>query len=63
MDKILAVIEWLKSPAGAALFAGLFALSEAIGAIPSVKASGVFQAVSNALKFVKEKLLPQPEAK
>lgn len=62
MQAVLNVLEWLKGPNGALMFGMLFALSEAIGMIPSVKASGVFQAVVNGLKFVKEKLLPAPPA-
>jgi len=40
------------------VFGVLFALSEAIGMIPSVKASGVFQAVYNGLKWVKNLFIP-----
>ena len=47
-------IAWLQAN-GSVLFGVLFAISEAIGAIPSVKASGVFQAIYNTLKWIKDK--------
>lgn len=54
-----AVIAFLSDPAHlSALFALLFALSEVIGWIPSVKASGVFQAIVNGLGALKKVLLP-----
>lgn len=40
----------------AMIFGVLFGMSEAIGMIPQVKASGVFQAIYNVLKLAKEKL-------
>lgn len=57
METFLSVLTWLKGPNGATLFAALFGLSEAIGLIPSVKASGVFQAVVNGLGWIKANLL------
>jgi hypothetical protein len=63
MEFITNALTWLKGSNGAALFAILFALSEAIGMIPSVKASGVFQAIVNALGWIKNNLLKAPEQK
>jgi hypothetical protein len=40
----------------AAIITILFLLSELLGAIPSVKASGVFQAIFNVLKSLKDKV-------
>lgn len=34
------------------IFAMLFAMSEALGMLPGVKASGVFQAIQNVLKWL-----------
>lgn len=44
------VWQFLKSDAGTAIIVALFALSEALGAIPQVKANSVYQAIYNALK-------------
>jgi hypothetical protein len=43
-------------------FAALFALSEAIGMLPVswVKSSGVFQAIYNVLKWLKDTIKPKP---
>jgi hypothetical protein len=45
-------------------FAALFALSEAIGMLPVtwVKSSGVFQAIYNGLKWLKDTVKPKPPA-
>lgn len=58
MELVLKIYQYLTGPEGAVVFAALFALSEALSLIPSVKASGVFQAVMNGLKYVKEKVFP-----
>ena len=41
------------------IFGVLFGLSEAIGMIPSVQASGVFQSIFNALKWLKDQFAPK----
>ena len=44
-------------------FAVLFAVSEAIGMLPFIKASGVFQAIYNGLKWLRDTIKPkQPPA-
>lgn len=43
-------------------FGILFAASEVIGMIPGVQASGVFQAVYNTLKAIKNFVGKKPEA-
>jgi hypothetical protein len=42
------------------VLAVLLALSEALALIPAVKANGIFQALVNGMKFLKDKLLPSP---
>lgn len=37
----------------------LFALSEALSLIPGIKANGIFQAIFNGLKFIKDALTPK----
>ena len=39
----------------------LFSLSEVLALIPKVKANSVFQAISNGLKSLKEKLDPKAQ--
>ena len=41
----------------AILFGALFAVSEALALVPSIKANSVFQAFFNGLQLVKEKLI------
>ncbi len=47
---IWTVWDFLSSPQGAAIFAGLFTISEALASIPGIQSNSVFQAVSNAIK-------------
>lgn len=49
------VWDWLSTPTAAALFASLFAVSEALAAIPGVQSNSVFQAVSSILKKLAKK--------
>lgn len=42
--------DFLTSPTGAAIFAALWGLSEALASIPQIKANSVFQAVANIVK-------------
>jgi len=59
MDEILKIWDFLQSPTAVAIFAALFALSEALGAIPSVKANSVFQLVHGLLaKLAKKEVVP-----
>jgi hypothetical protein len=52
---IWAVWDFMSSPQGAAIFAALFGLSEALGAIPAIRANGVFQAAYDFLKKMANK--------
>lgn len=49
MDMLNGVIDFIQSPVGAGIFMALFAMSEALASIPSVKANGVFQLLSGVL--------------
>jgi hypothetical protein len=44
----------------ALIVSALFAVSELLALIPAVKSNSVFQLVYNALKGMKEKILPRP---
>jgi hypothetical protein len=59
MEFITNVIAWCSSPVGAAVFIALFAVSEALAMIPSVAANSVFQAVKNAIVWLKNKFSPK----
>lgn len=56
VEKVMALYAWLAGPNGAILFAVLLGISEALAAIPAIKANSVFQAIKNAIVFLKEKL-------
>lgn len=56
-----AIIAWFSANA-AWLFAFLFGLSEAIGMIPGIPESSVFQMVKKVLVWIKDTLLPKPKA-
>lgn len=47
------IYEWIKS--NGALFATLFAISEAIGELPWFKSSSLYGSIKNALKWLKDK--------
>jgi hypothetical protein len=49
------VWDWLSTPVAAGIFASLFAVSEALAAIPQVQSNSVFQAVSGILKKLAKK--------
>jgi hypothetical protein len=53
---------FIMSPEGmqmlAVIAAALFAVSEGLALIPSVKANSVFQAIQNGIKWVMNKLKP-----
>lgn len=55
MEWFNSIIDGLYSPTGAAISMALFAASEALAAIPAVKANGVFQLIFSLLaKLVKK---------
>jgi hypothetical protein len=52
-------MEWMMNPEFWMIaLAVLFGISESLSMIPQVKSNGVFQAVYNILKFLKEKVSP-----
>ena len=53
MEAILKLYAFFTGPEAYLYFAVLFAISEAIGMIPQIKASGVFQAIYNGLLWLK----------
>lgn len=55
MAFIQAVIAFLSSPAGALLFAALFALSEFLASFPGIAANSIFQAIKNGIIALKNK--------
>lgn len=55
------IIQWIVDN-GAMVLGVLFAISEALAAIPSVKANSVFQAIAGAIKWLKEKFAPAKAA-
>jgi hypothetical protein len=56
MEKILAIFNFLTGPGGAVIFGALWALSEALSLIPSIKANGVFQMISGWIKKILDKI-------
>lgn len=58
MEKVLAIFSMISAffmgPNGAILFAVLFAISEALGGIPQIQSSSVYQVVFKALKWLKD---------
>lgn len=55
MELFNTLIDFVQSPTGAGIFMALFAMSEALAAIPAVKANGVFQLLSGLLAKVARK--------
>lgn len=53
---VKAVVEWVASPQGALVAWLLFTLSEAIGAIPQVSQSSVYQVIRDAIRFIYHKV-------
>jgi hypothetical protein len=62
MEFLKHAYEWLMGPNGAILFGVLLGISEALSMIPAVKANGVFQAIYNGLKSIKQKFFTASEA-
>lgn len=54
MEFIMKIWGWAMSE-GSLYFLVLFLMSEALGMIPSIRASSVFQLVAGALKYLKDK--------
>jgi hypothetical protein len=57
MEKVLHIVAVIQANLPIVL-AVLLGISEALSVIPQVKANGIFQAIANALKVLKEKLAP-----
>jgi hypothetical protein len=55
MEIVGSVIDFVKSPAGAGLFAGLLLISEALASIKSIEENSVLQVVMTVLKKLAEK--------
>lgn len=53
MDILNAVVDFLLSPAGTGILAGLFLISEALASISSLKANSVFQLLASILRRFK----------
>lgn len=51
-------LDILKNANWTLIFAVAFGVSEALSLIPAFKSNGIFQAVANVLKFLKEKIAP-----
>ncbi len=62
MQFIYDLIAFLNGANMGVIFAALFAMSEALALIPFVKSNGVFQAVVEALKSLKNFILKKPAA-
>jgi len=60
MEFISSIIAWFSTPTAAAAFAALWAISEALALIPSVKANGIFDAIVKGLAWLKAKFPVQP---
>ena len=58
MSYLIALYDFMQSPAGAGVLLALLAMSEALAAIPSVKANSVFQLVSGLLERLKKQPAP-----
>lgn len=55
MDLLTSVYDFCTSPVGAGIFLSLLSLSEALAAIPAIKANAIHQAVYNGLKLLTRK--------
>lgn len=55
MDLLMSVYDFCSSPAGAGIFLSLLSLSEALAAIPAIKANALHQAIYNGLKMITRK--------
>lgn len=56
MDKLLVIYAWIHMH-GAMILGVMLGMSEALAQIPSIKANSVFQAIMNAMAFIKAKLV------
>lgn len=55
MNELIEVWNFLQSPTAVAIFAALWALSEALASIPAIKANSIFQLVSAMLSKLARK--------
>ncbi len=54
MDMLAGVMDFVQSPAFGGIMAALWVMSEALAAIPAIKANSVFQMVQNFLERFKK---------
>ena len=57
MEFITKIMEFFQSNTIAVIVTALWGISEALTGIESIKANGVFQAIRNGLKWIKDTLL------
>jgi len=57
MELIAKLMEFFQSNTVALIVTILWSISEGLTAIPSIKANGVFQAIRNGLKWIKDKVI------
>jgi len=57
MEFLNSVIAFFQGDVVMTIVITLLAISEALGSIPSIKANGVFTAIVNGLKWLKDKVL------
>ena len=55
MELFNTILDFVQSPTGAGIFMALFAVSEALAAIPAIKANGVYQLLSGLLEKIVRK--------
>ena len=55
MDLLTSVYDFCTSPVGAGVFLSLLSLSEALAAIPAIKANSIHQAIYGGLKLLARK--------
>lgn len=60
MEDVIAIWNFLQSPTAVAIFAALWALSEALASIPAIRANSVFQLLRNILAKFAKKEEPKP---
>jgi hypothetical protein len=56
MEVVMNIYNAIVGPTGLIIFMVLFGVSEVLAQIPAVQANSVYQAIMNALKFIKEKV-------
>lgn len=58
MDKIIAIYNDITGPGSVNYWIALFALEQALAAIPSIGANSTFQVIVKALGWIKDKVIP-----